>query len=160
MGLQYRAVGNNWTATKSLTTVDQMVWRSESNPGCKDAIAPHCDVRCTNSCILHGYIFYILRFCRLLCFNLQGFFFQFCETPRLALGPTRRPIQWVHGAFSTRVKRSEREAHRSPPYSLEVKNEWSYTPPPHTFMARTGNIFYLHAWFVISVMCWTYQKCR
>jgi hypothetical protein len=48
---------------------------------------------------------------------------------RPALGPTQPPIQWVPGALSFGVKGSGREAGHSPPYSAEVKNAWSSTPP-------------------------------
>jgi hypothetical protein len=49
---------------------------------------------------------------------------------RQALGPSQPPIQWVPGAVSLRVKRPEHEADYSPPSSVEVKNEWSYTSTP------------------------------
>jgi hypothetical protein len=32
------------------------------------------------------------------------------------------PVQWVRGALSKEVKRQEREADRSPPFKVEVKN--------------------------------------
>jgi hypothetical protein len=37
------------------------------------------------------------------------------------LGPIQPPIQWVPGALSLGVKRSERETDHSPPPSAEVK---------------------------------------
>jgi len=40
---------------------------------------------------------------------------------RTALGPTQRPIQWVPGALSLGVKWPGREADRSPPYSVDIK---------------------------------------
>jgi hypothetical protein len=55
---------------------------------------------------------------------------------RPALRPTKPPIQWVPGAFSLGIKRTGREAGRSPPSSAEVKNAWSYTSTPqYAFMA-------------------------
>jgi hypothetical protein len=48
--------------------------------------------------------------------------FIFTAASRTALGPTQPPIQWVRGALSLEVKRSGREAARSPPSSAEVKN--------------------------------------
>jgi hypothetical protein len=47
--------------------------------------------------------------------------FLFTTTSRIALGPTQPPIQWVRGALSLGVKRSEREADHSPQFSAEVK---------------------------------------
>jgi len=43
--------------------------------------------------------------------------------PRMALGPTQPPLQWVPGASSLGVQQPGREADRSPPSSAEVK-EW------------------------------------
>jgi hypothetical protein len=54
----------------------------------------------------------------------------FTTLSRTALGPTQPPIQWVPGALSLGVKRPGREADHSPPFSAEVKNEWSYTSTP------------------------------
>jgi hypothetical protein len=45
-------------------------------------------------------------------------------------GPTQPPIQWVPGALSLGLKRPGRESDHSPPFSAEVKNEWSYTSTP------------------------------
>jgi hypothetical protein len=53
--------------------------------------------------------------------------FLFSTASRPTLGSTQSPIQWVPGAFSQRVKRSGREADRSPPSSVEIKNAWRYT---------------------------------
>jgi hypothetical protein len=47
--------------------------------------------------------------------------FLFSTVSKTALGPTQPPIQWVPGALSLGVKRSEREADHSPPFSAEVK---------------------------------------
>jgi hypothetical protein len=46
--------------------------------------------------------------------------FLFTTASRTALGPTQPPIQWVPGALSLEVKRSERADH-VPPSSAEVK---------------------------------------
>jgi hypothetical protein len=46
---------------------------------------------------------------------------------RPALGPTHPPIQLVSGDFNPGVKRPGREAHHSPPSSVDVKNGWSCT---------------------------------
>jgi hypothetical protein len=77
------------------------------------------------------------------------------KTSRLVLGPTQPPIQWVPGTLSPGVKQMGCEAHRSPPSSAKVKNEWSYTStPPYAFMACTGAtlpftfIFVLHNYFL------------
>jgi len=54
-----------------------------------------------------------------------------------ALGPTQRPIQWVLGALSLRVKRPEREAEHSPPSSAEVKDFVElYLNSPNAFSWR------------------------
>jgi hypothetical protein len=57
-------------------------------------------------------------------------FFLFATASRPAVGPTHSPIQWVPGAFTTKVKRSVREADHSPPSRAEVKISWSYTYTP------------------------------
>jgi hypothetical protein len=66
--------------------------------------------------------------------GVQGFdsrrelgIFLFTSASRTALGPIQPPIQCVPGVLSLRVKRPVREADHSPPSSVEVKNEWSYT---------------------------------
>jgi hypothetical protein len=56
--------------------------------------------------------------------------FLFTTASRPVLGPTQPPIQWTPGALSVGVKRPGREADHSPPSSVEVKNEWSYTSTP------------------------------
>ena len=43
------------------------------------------------------------------------------------LRPTQPPNQWVRRAISPEVKRPERDAGPSPPFGVEVKNEWSRT---------------------------------
>jgi hypothetical protein len=44
-----------------------------------------------------------------------------------ALRPTQPPIQCAPAAFSLEVKQPGREADRSPPSIVKVKNAWSYT---------------------------------
>jgi hypothetical protein len=53
--------------------------------------------------------------------------FSFIPKPRPALGPTQPPIQWIPAALSLGVKRPRREAHHSPPPSVDVKKELSHT---------------------------------
>jgi hypothetical protein len=50
----------------------------------------------------------------------QGIFL-FTTASKPALGPTQPLIQYVPGALSPGVKRTEREADHSPPSSVEVK---------------------------------------
>jgi hypothetical protein len=53
-----------------------------------------------------------------------------------ALRSTQPPIQWVPEAFSSGVKRQERETDHSPPASAEVNKMWIYTStPPYAFTA-------------------------
>jgi hypothetical protein len=52
--------------------------------------------------------------------------FLFATASRTALGPNQPSIQWITRALSLRVKRPGREADRSLPYSVEIKNAWSY----------------------------------
>jgi hypothetical protein len=40
--------------------------------------------------------------------------------------------QWEPEFLSLGIKQPGLEAHYSPPYIAEIKNVWSYTPPPHT----------------------------
>jgi hypothetical protein len=55
----------------------------------------------------------------------------------MALGPTQPPIQWVPRPLSLGVKRPGREADRSLPSTVEVKNAWRYTSSPqYAFMAQ------------------------
>jgi hypothetical protein len=53
----------------------------------------------------------------------------FFKTSRRSLGPTGVP-----GTLCSGVERPEPQANHSPPYSTKVKNEWSYTPPPSTYL--------------------------
>jgi hypothetical protein len=56
----------------------------------------------------------------------------FSKTPRPGLGTTKLSIQGVQEALSSGVKWPVREADHSPPFSVEVKNEWSFTLTPST----------------------------
>jgi hypothetical protein len=58
--------------------------------------------------------------------------FLFSTSFRRTLGPTQPLIQWVSGALSPGVRRPQREAHHSPPFSADVKKIWIYTSTPHT----------------------------
>jgi hypothetical protein len=59
-------------------------------------------------------------------------YFVLATTSKPILRPTQSLIEWVPGALSLGVKRSEREADHSPPSSAKVKNTWSVTfAPPH-----------------------------
>jgi hypothetical protein len=55
----------------------------------------------------------------------MGFFL--ITVSRLAMGPTRPPIQRILETPTLGVKRPGREADQSSPSSTEVKNAWSYT---------------------------------
>jgi hypothetical protein len=48
----------------------------------------------------------------------------------LALGTTQPPIKIGTGGSFPGVKRPQPKANHSPPSSVEVKNEWSYTAIP------------------------------
>jgi hypothetical protein len=51
-------------------------------------------------------------------------------SPRLALGSTEPPIEWIPVAVSPGVQRPGREADHSTPASAEVKEMWIYTSTP------------------------------
>jgi hypothetical protein len=59
--------------------------------------------------------------------------FLFDTASRPALRTTQPPIQWVPGALSLGVMRSEREADHLRPSSAEV-NAWRYTASTPTFL--------------------------
>jgi hypothetical protein len=60
----------------------------------------------------------------------------FSTSTRPALGSTQTSDQWVPGAPSLGVNRPGREAHYSPPTSIEVKKTWTYaSTPPYAFAA-------------------------
>jgi hypothetical protein len=62
----------------------------------------------------------------------QGQEIFFCsKMPRLALGSTPPPIQWV-----PEVKGPEHEADHSPSFTAKVNNEWIYASiPSYVFVA-------------------------
>jgi hypothetical protein len=48
------------------------------------------------------------------------------------------------GYFFSGVKRRVRDVDHTPPFSVKVKNEWSYTcNPPYAFIVRTGKRYTL-----------------
>jgi hypothetical protein len=51
----------------------------------------------------------------------------FFKMHRPDLGPTQPYIQWVAGTLSLVIKQLEHEANHLPPFSAEIKNDWSYT---------------------------------
>jgi hypothetical protein len=64
--------------------------------------------------------------------------FRFPKPSTLTMGPTQPPFN-VHRDCFPWVKRPGRHDDHSPPFSAEVKNEWSFTStPPYTFMAWVG----------------------
>lgn len=54
----------------------------------------------------------------------------FFKGPRKVLGPTQPLIQWLLGAFSSRLKRPQHEADYRRASSAEDKNGWTYTYVP------------------------------
>jgi len=53
-------------------------------------------------------------------------------------GCEAHPASWVDGGV---WKWQGHETDHSPPYSAEIKNQWSFTsPPPYIFMAFAGRI--------------------
>lgn len=74
----------------------------------------------------------------------------FSTSARQALGPTQPPMEWVSGAFSSRVKRLGREAHHSPPPSAEVRNTAAILPVGRskqhwTYPVRGYEILYVNS---------------
>jgi hypothetical protein len=60
--------------------------------------------------------------------SLQGKVF-LSSAQRLGLEPIQPPIQWVSEAISKGIKRQTREADRSIPSSVEIKNNEAMLPP-------------------------------
>jgi hypothetical protein len=56
----------------------------------------------------------------------------FCLLHKFQNGSTQPPIQRVTGQLSLGVKHIVYEAYHSPPFTGEVKKEWSYISPPYT----------------------------
>jgi hypothetical protein len=54
------------------------------------------------------------------------------------VAPTRLPVESVREALTLEGKGPGREANHTPPYSAELKNEWSYTiTSPYVSMSCT-----------------------
>jgi hypothetical protein len=71
--------------------------------------------------------------------------------------PTQRPVKWAPGLFP-RLSRPQREVNRSPPSSVEVQDEWIYTPTPPIRLKgvdRENGTFRLTAWFTAVTRSWT-----
>lgn len=63
----------------------------------------------------------------------------FSNVSRRALRPTQSTLLWVLSMLSLGVMQPQHETDHSHSSSVEVKNEWSYTPPPpYALMAGTG----------------------
>jgi hypothetical protein len=85
--------------------------------------------------------------------------FLFTTASRTVLGPTQPPIQWVPGALSLGVKRPRREAHHSPPSSVEVEECVElYLHSPNTpswrgawLKHRNNFTFYLYLYTALKV---------
>jgi hypothetical protein len=61
-------------------------------------------------------------------------------TSKPALEPNQPPLQWIPGALSSWVNRSERVAEYTTPCSAEVKNAWIFTSVSlHLFTAWCSN---------------------
>jgi len=75
----------------------------------------------------------------------QGrYVFLFATASIPALGPTQSHIQWAPGIISPEFKRPMREADQSPPFSVGVKNVWSYLfTLTYVFMVWIRDIFTL-----------------
>jgi hypothetical protein len=63
----------------------------------------------------------------------------FCMSPRLALGFTQPPTQWVPATSSPGTKRQGREADHSPTASAEVKEIWIH-PLSNTPSSRSDHL--------------------
>jgi hypothetical protein len=67
------------------------------------------------------------------------------ETSRLAVWPTH-PVYWVPRVLSSGVKWPGREADHSPPYSAEVKNEWSAVSAFMEFIQTSPFLNWMWEW--------------
>jgi len=79
----------------------------------------------------------------------KGFIFT-PEMPRLALGPTQPPIQWVMRDFFPGIEHVQPEADYLPPSSAEANSEWSCssTPPIQLYVLGCAALTYFTCtWF-------------
>jgi hypothetical protein len=83
------------------------------------------------------------------------------------LGPTQPPIQWETGALFLGIKQPGREADHSPPFSVEIKNAWSYisTPPIRLYgvvlsykeQNRDNFTFYLYIYLPLAITIFSFH---
>jgi hypothetical protein len=74
---------------------------------------------------------------------------------KLALGPTKPPIQWIWNIISLEVRHLECETDPSSTSTAEVKKERCYTfIPHHNFMVSTGTTssLYYNQWYTHKFM--------
>jgi hypothetical protein len=64
----------------------------------------------------------------------------------MPMGPTHCPIQWVPGALTPVVKRSEHEADHSPPSSAEAKIHGTYLYSPIRHVVHKDNFILACPW--------------
>ena len=67
-------------------------------------------------------------------FHQSSLLNSFPKTLTVAPGTNLPTIQWLLGVSFPRVKQVGRKADLSPPPSAKVKNEWSYTSSPPTYL--------------------------
>jgi hypothetical protein len=72
--------------------------------------------------------------------------------------PIQPPVQCVPGFLSLGIKWPQREDDPSPPSSVEVKNEWSYTfIQPTPSRCRQGQLYLFQAVLLNTVPCTTHS---
>ena len=137
MAIQNLTKRSVWSAIKG--GADQETQTREYHVGTADVCHP---LRLVISIGLFGPVF---RSSWTIRASNHGRGFLFYKSSRLALWPTQPPIQQLL-AFFPEPQRSRDDVDRSPPSSLQVKNEWSFTSiHPYVFMtwkAITWPVFF------------------